>query len=298
MRLVDRLFKHETPHKEPVVVVPRQARPEPVDTSPTEAEAWARAAVEARDWAALVAVMRSTDYSREFNKDYRKLLARKALRAAGTDAVDAVIGELRAPGVGTDDVATVLAEIGDERAVDPLLAVFEDVAAYGGAQSAIVELLARVGAKRAATTLMGYLDNGYELTRINTAYGLGLLAVERTRPALKQALAKGDDAVRRGLQRADTDFARSLAPKPTGSYRTYVVVGDETRGPAAEGTTRIGSAGFATGYAAGWLDWSESRNHDCVRDLGHSHLSREDAEACLSELTATWRSQGIDVDRE
>jgi HEAT repeat protein len=113
-------------------------------------------------------------------------------------------------GVGTDDLVEILVEIGDARAVEPLLGVFKEVAPTAGTQTKIVEFFAHIGAKEAANGLLPYLDDSYSPTRSAAAYGLGLLGVEDTRSSLVNALEKYRSSVTRALRGARTDFARSL----------------------------------------------------------------------------------------
>lgn len=196
-----------------------EVTPPTVEDPLARAQAWARAAIDARDWKSLAEVFDSQDYTPEFNKNARKRLAKAALLEAGAEAQDAIIEQLKTNGVGTNDLAAILEQIGDARAVGPLLDVFDKVAPYGGAQADIVRFLAKVNATDAAPRLVPFLDDDYSPTRVSAAYGLGLLAVESTRAALVAALKKNPSSITDGLQLARTDFARDLVAEAEGQRK-------------------------------------------------------------------------------
>jgi hypothetical protein len=73
-----------------------------------------------KDYRALAAIHNSQDYSEAFKKWEKRDIADEILREAGSEAVDAIIEELATDGVGSDDLADLLIDIGDLKAV-PLL---------------------------------------------------------------------------------------------------------------------------------------------------------------------------------
>ena len=83
-------------------------------------ESWAQKLSEKKDYRALAAIFNSQDYSEAFQKWAKERLAREILLKAGAEAVDAILEELATDGVGSDDLAELLVEIGDPKAV-PLL---------------------------------------------------------------------------------------------------------------------------------------------------------------------------------
>lgn len=88
------------------------------------------------------------------------------------------------------DLLRLLAEIGDERAVEPLLHHLRVAPERGaGTTKSILKFFARVEAKQTAKTLLLYLQNSWDsVWREAMAYGLGLLEIEETRGALLVAL--------------------------------------------------------------------------------------------------------------
>lgn len=82
-------------------------------------EQWAQELKERGDYRALAAINNSTDYDAPLHWEKRDL-ANRILRETGSDAVDAILRELATGGIGKDDLAEVLVDIGDPKAV-PLL---------------------------------------------------------------------------------------------------------------------------------------------------------------------------------
>ncbi len=192
---------------------------------------------QSREWQSLAAIVDSPEYSGEgANAWKRRDSARKALRAAGRDAVPAIIRQLNRNGVGQAELAKLLIEIGDERAVQPILRCFERLRPYGYEQEA-VEFFARIRAREAGHILVQYINDSDYFFCERIAFGLGLLGAQETSAALEAALENGkggskgfptydygvpfyhDDprrsvasntAVFDGLSRANTEFSRSV----------------------------------------------------------------------------------------
>lgn len=178
-----------------------------------EARAWAERLAETHDWESLAAIFSSTA------DPNRQEYAREALRTAGAEAVDAIIEQLNKGLIHAwYKLVSILIEIGDRRAVQPMLRFFDDA---GGAymQSDIVKFFARLGAVEAAQGLVPYLDDNYGGTRMAAAEGLGLLGVPETTPALQIAFEKNNWSIQRGLEEANTEFARSLISEWTAKRR-------------------------------------------------------------------------------
>jgi len=83
-------------------------------------ESWAQRLMEKKDYRALAAVNNSEDYSEGFQKWEKRDIANRILMKAGAEAVDAIMEELATDGVGSIDLAGLLVDIGDPKAV-PLL---------------------------------------------------------------------------------------------------------------------------------------------------------------------------------
>jgi len=197
------------------VVTPTDSRHKEVQDR-EEAQSWAQRLAEAHDWLSLAAIFSATT---DPNFYKRMEYARTALLGAGAEAVDAIVEQLnRVRILGAGDLAKILVTIGDRRAIEPLLRCFDDVGAHGGLQGDIVEFFARLGAVEAAQGLVPYLDRSYG-TRFSAAYGLGLLGVPETAAALQAALEKNSWTIQRGLERARTEFARSLIAEWTARRR-------------------------------------------------------------------------------
>ena len=94
-------------------------------------ESWAQKLKEKKDYRALAAVFNSQDYSKAFQKNRKKDSAAKILREAGTEAVNAIIEELDTGGVGRTDLAELLVDVGDPKAV-PILKQKLDRGAFAG----------------------------------------------------------------------------------------------------------------------------------------------------------------------
>jgi len=106
----------------------------------------------------------------------------------------------------------LLTKIGDERAVEPLLHHFRAHEEYGsGTARQIAKFFSRVKSRGAAKGLVLYLDTSSNSMRGAASYGLGLLAVDETRDALRSALDHYGRCVKEGLEQANTDFAKSVA---------------------------------------------------------------------------------------
>lgn len=134
----------------------------------------------------------------------------KLLKEAGTEAVDAVIAQLNMSGTGLDDLAEILTEIGDERAVKPLLENIKILSAIGGCAERVVRFFSRIGSKEAAQGLLPYLNGEDVGMRTIAAYGLGLLGFQEMEAPLQSAIEKYGSSISDGLKAADTEFARSL----------------------------------------------------------------------------------------
>jgi len=201
-----------------------------------EARAWAERLAETHDWESLAAIFSSTT---DLN---RQEYARKALREAGAEAVDAII-EQSNKYLG-DKLATILIEIRDRRAIQPLLRYFEYAGGTVGMQEKIVKFFAGLGGVEAAQGLVPYLDvndvnaiaqaelvkveaaqglvpylDGDYGTRMAAAEGLGLLGVPETATALQIAFEKNNWSINRGLEESHTEFARSLISEWTAKRR-------------------------------------------------------------------------------
>ena len=80
-------------------------------------ESWARKLKDKKNYRALAAIHNSQNYSEEFQIWEKKDLANDILRGAGSEAVNAILEELATDGVGNDDLARLLVDIGDPKAV-------------------------------------------------------------------------------------------------------------------------------------------------------------------------------------
>ena len=96
---------------------PSNKNKEGTSESPQE---WAQRLKGKKDYRAFAAVNNSKDYSDQFQKWKKRDIANDILRKAGSDAVDAILKELATDGVGSSDLADLLVNIGDSKAV-PLL---------------------------------------------------------------------------------------------------------------------------------------------------------------------------------
>lgn len=81
---------------------------------------WAQKLKAKKDYRALAAINKSQEYGPAFQLARKRELANGILREAGAEAVDAIMEELDTDGVGSIDLANLLVEIGDTKAV-PLL---------------------------------------------------------------------------------------------------------------------------------------------------------------------------------
>jgi hypothetical protein len=110
-----------------------RAAAEPPTPPPDTPELWAQALKQQKDYRALAAINNSQDYSKGFNKWRKRDLANRILREAGAEAVDAILAELDTDGVGGIDLATLLVDIGDPKAVPLLKRKLDrgDFSAYG-----------------------------------------------------------------------------------------------------------------------------------------------------------------------
>lgn len=131
---------------------------------------------------------------------------------AGPEAADAVLERFKQ--CPSDyRLAGILTRIGDERAVEPLVASFPEFSYLitPNVQRHVVEFFARIGASQAADGLVKYLHlHSNNSTRREAARGLGLLAVEGTRSLLRAEVEKGNSEVIDGLKYAATEFALSI----------------------------------------------------------------------------------------
>ena len=183
MGILSRLFGRQAETlPAPSVPVPVEAAPAAPEPSPVPApepvdlaQKWADELLAKQDYRVLAAINNSHDYSplRFRERD----IANRMLREAGAGAVDALLEELAADDVGKADLANVLVEIGDPRAVPLLKKFFDrgDFKAYGLTQSMVSEFVgahpdlagetetvtcALCGAVRAVTETRYYLEDG------------------------------------------------------------------------------------------------------------------------------------------
>jgi HEAT repeat protein len=152
----------------------------------------------------------SDDYKR------RKQLATSALQRAGKKGLDALLEELQKEKVNRGDLIEVIIQIGDSRAVKPLLSVFKSECVGNSSTGCeISRFFVRINATEAADGLISILqDPKYEYAQAAAAYGLGLLQMDETRNALFAALDQrgilGRLAIRSALIDSGTAFARSI----------------------------------------------------------------------------------------
>ena len=185
----------------------------------------------------LIGAYRAANWGTFFRSEAEVDRARELIRCAGAAAVDTAIRwldectpcdartrffsedsknteRIRARTGGDKDdyvfLIKLLASIGDERAVAPLLRHFR-ASEYSSLSPAneIAEFFGRIKTKEGAHGLVPYLDCQYHSTRRRAAYGLGLLALDETREALRLALERYE-WVKEGLEQADTEFAKSV----------------------------------------------------------------------------------------
>jgi len=83
-------------------------------------EEWAQILKEEKDYRSLAAINNSQDYRKEFQKFRKRDIANRILREVGTDAVNSILEELATEDVGRADLANLLVDIGDPKAV-PLM---------------------------------------------------------------------------------------------------------------------------------------------------------------------------------
>ena len=83
-------------------------------------EEWAQELAERKDFATLAAINNSTDYSARAKVQDKRRIANRILRQAGAGAVDAILAEIAKDGVGSPNLAELLVQIGDPRAVPVL----------------------------------------------------------------------------------------------------------------------------------------------------------------------------------
>lgn len=83
-------------------------------------ESWARKLKDKKNYRALAAIHNSQNYSEEFQIWEKQDLANDILREAGSEAVNAILEELATDGVGNNDLAKLLVDIGDPKAVQLL----------------------------------------------------------------------------------------------------------------------------------------------------------------------------------
>jgi hypothetical protein len=124
MGILDRLFgkKKVEPAQPPIGQSPDASRAaaKPRTERADSPELWAQELKEKKDYRALAAIYNSQDYSPGFHPWQKRGIANRILREAGAEAVDAIMEELETDGVGSMDLAALLADIGDPKAV-PLL---------------------------------------------------------------------------------------------------------------------------------------------------------------------------------
>jgi tetratricopeptide (TPR) repeat protein len=90
------------------------------------------------------------------------------------------------------EAARALGQIGDERAVEPLVqALGEDEET--NVRRAAAEALGQIGDERAVEPLMWALSEGLEEVRQSAAFALAEMASDRTLDAIDQAIARNDD---------------------------------------------------------------------------------------------------------
>ena len=111
------------------------------------------------------------------------------------------------------ELICLLADFGDERAVDPILRHFirrQRLFNWPGLIDLAAPLFARIGPNKFAPALLACLDHKDDLVRNRAAFHLGTLALDETRGALRSALERYGQWVKDGLTEANTEFARSL----------------------------------------------------------------------------------------
>jgi len=198
-----------------------RARPTPSRSTPAtralspsdEAANWAERLRSAGEWEELAAIFNSTDYSDAANKWKRRDVARLVLGKAGRQCQDGVLRQFSMNGVGQHELAEILASVGDQASVEPLVRCFPKFGPYGGCQSIVLHFLARFPSLETARGMEQYLTDEYSPTRVHAAQCLGLLGYPESLPALVKALDKDSSSIRSGLQAAGTDFAKALITK-------------------------------------------------------------------------------------
>lgn len=146
----------------------------------------------------------------------RRSRASEALRSAGDDGIEAlalaVDSSSEEEADNLDEAVKLLVEIGDERAIDPLLKHFPcwKIHAVGGIAQDIVEFFARLNATEAAIGLAEHLTSEDSSVRIFSAMGVGLLCNKDTLPFIQDAYEIYPESIIDGLDRAKTEFADSI----------------------------------------------------------------------------------------
>lgn len=125
----------------------------------------------------------------EDDESVRGAAARALGEMKAFEAVDALIAALQNPGVSRQSIASALGQIGDPRAIVPLLTLFdEDQDQF--TQRSVIEALGKFNAPRVIDALIGILGNDSlnEWARDQAAGSLGELKAVKAIPVLVAAL--------------------------------------------------------------------------------------------------------------
>ena len=157
-------------------------------------------------------------------------------RAGSTDRIEGIIRMLQSENATqVINAARILGDLGDKRAVEPLVVLFMDTATPIRVRLAVAEALLKLESAPVEVALLGALRSPNWKTRRNGAAILGQLRAEWALEPLADTLFDRNDTVRRtalaALQRIGTTEARAAIQKAR--RRARQARADEQTNPAA-----------------------------------------------------------------
>lgn len=210
-------------------------------------------------------------------------------RAQG--AFDALIAVLNADpeDIVRERAATALAQIGDERAVDPLIDALDDSSAW--TRNRIIYLLGASKDSRAVEPLLEQLDSDEPSTQGVAAWALGAIGDMRALDALLGLLQAPDASVRGNVAWALGEFSREDLIDPL-----LALVNDAAPEVRAKTAWALGSISEATGNISMFQALSELLNDyaEVPNSSAHIFVCQYAAEA-LTQMNHPQAQQAVEA---